>query len=145
MKHMIKNLLLLEVNIPSILFLTHVVADEERTRRQTANFRSPGLHLEVLRDPSSKTRIHFYLYISHPHSCTHVSSDVPRHLHLDQMSWLVPGGAIVFAEPTLSVELKSIWLILWLAPESLFFHFPYVTVGGCVWWMTDTRGIGCAW
>ena len=25
-------------------------------------FRSPGLHLELLRDPSYKTRIHFYLF-----------------------------------------------------------------------------------
>jgi hypothetical protein len=38
---------------------------DARLRAATATppkFRSPGLHLELLRDPSWKTRIHFYLF-----------------------------------------------------------------------------------
>ena len=51
-----------------------------------------------------------FLPISHPVSCTCASSDVPGlqcYLHLDQVNWLLPGDAVVFAEPSLSVELRS--------------------------------------
>jgi hypothetical protein len=52
-------------------------------------FRSPGLHLELLHDPSCKQNAHPILPISHPRPRTRASSDVPqlqRCLHLDRVS-----------------------------------------------------------
>jgi hypothetical protein len=71
-------------------------------------FRSPGLHLELLRDPSFKTRIHFYLW---PFLVlAHVplqSPDLSRFqccIHPDRVSRLVLVlvPLLYFAEPTLS-------------------------------------------
>ena len=71
-------------------------------------FRSPGLHLELLHDPSFKTRIHFYLW---PFLVlAHVplqSPDLSRFqccIHPDRVSclMLVLVPLLYFAEPTLS-------------------------------------------
>ena len=40
-------------------------------------FQSPGLHLELLRDPSLKTRFHFYPITPHPRR-PRASSNIPR-------------------------------------------------------------------
>jgi len=50
---------------PTTLFSSSFQTPDARLRDATATppkFRSPGLHLELLRDPSWKTRIHFYLF-----------------------------------------------------------------------------------
>jgi len=76
--------------------------------RPPPKFRSPGLHLELFRDPSFKTRIHFYLW---PFLVlAHVplqSPDLSRFqccIHPDRVSrlMLVLVPLLYFAEPTLS-------------------------------------------
>jgi hypothetical protein len=50
---------------PTTLFSSSSQTPDARLRAAVATppkFRSPGLHLELLRDPSWKTRIHFYLF-----------------------------------------------------------------------------------
>ena len=63
--------------------------------------RAPAWDLELLRDPSWKTHTSIFTYFpsSFSRTCTRASLDVPRfrrYLHLDRVSQLVPGGAVVF-------------------------------------------------
>ena len=82
-----------------------------RANIATTKFRSPGLHLELLRDQTWRRVSIFYLFpiLIFAHMPPQTFPRLQCYLHLDRVSRLVPCGAVVFAEPraSLSVELQS--------------------------------------